>query len=574
MSLSIGLDTAVSALRAHQLAVDVASHNIANAQTPGFSRQRALLQAVGGASIDRFSGSSTLGQAGHGVDASAVNRMRDVFLDYQARQTLSTKGQYTSYSDPLSQTEVVFNDPSDTGLSSLMAKFWASWQDVVNNPESSSARAALVNGTTTLTSRLNGAFQQLTTQRTDLNMRVTAIADQVNAAASEIASLNSQVQQAELTGQNANDLRDRRDLLLDQLSSLGQITYNEQADKTVSVYLGNHELVTGTTVRVVSAVQDITNPGMNKLIFATDNANVTTTTGELRGVLDARDTALPGLISKLDTLASELIGAVNGIHQTGYGLDQATGLAFFTGSDAQSIALNPLLAASPRSIAAAAAANAPGDGSNALAIANLQLAPVLPAGIAGSNLVVGATLSAGITVGRLAVAGTVQPGTYFMVANAGNVELRQGSPAGTLVGTATLGGIAPGTGAITFMLGANAVATISVTNATAGAYTAAQQQTDLIAVPNNTIVAAESPDKYYAGLVTTLGSEVNRANGVAESSGMLNDHIEQMRQSVSGVNLDEEVTNMNAAQHAYESAARVISTIDSMLDTLINRTAV
>jgi flagellar hook-associated protein 1 len=445
MSLSIGLGTAVSALRAHQLAVDVASHNIANAQTPGFSRQRVLLTPLGGTSVDRYSGGSVLGQAGQGVDASSVNRMRDVFLDYQARQTLSSKGQFTGYSDPLSQAEVVFNDPSDGGISSLMAKFWASWQDLVNNPESSSARAALVNGASTLTTRLNGAFQDLTTQRTDLNKRVSSIADRINSAAGQVADLNIQVQQAELTGQNANDLRDRRDLLLDQLSSLGQITYNEQADKTVSVYLGNHELVSGTTTRTVSAIQDTANPGMNKLVFAADGAAVTTTTGELRGVLDARDVAFPALITKLNTLASEMIGSVNSIHKAGYGLNQATGLDFFSGTDAQSIALNPTLAASPNSIAAAAAPNAPGDGSNALAIANLQLAAVLPAGRAGTNLVVGSALRAGVTVGALSVAGSAQPGSYYLVTNGANLVLRQGSLTGPVVGTATLADIPMGT---------------------------------------------------------------------------------------------------------------------------------
>lgn len=575
MSLSLGLDTAVSALRAHQLAVDVASHNIANAQTEGFSRQRVLLRPMDGAMVDRFSGNSILGQPGHGVDASAVNRMRDLFLDFQARQTLSSKGQYSSYSDPLNQAQVVFNDPSDTGLSSLMAKFWASWHDVVNNPESSSARAALVNGATTLTTRLNGAFQQLTMQRADLNMRVSSIADQVNSAAAEIASLNSQVQQAELTGQSANDLRDRRDLLLDQLSSLGQVTFTEQADRTVAVYLGNHELVSGTTTRQVSAVQDTANPGMNKLVFSADGVAVTSTTGALRGVLDARDVAFPALINKLNTLASELIGGVNGIHSAGYGLDQATGLAFFTGTDAQSIALNQVLATSPQSIAAAANPNATGDGSNALAIANLQLASVLPAGLAGSNLVVGGTLSAGVTVSALTVNGRMQPGQYYLVSGAGaTLELRQGSATGTLVGTASLADIPVGKGTIAFMSGATTTAAITVNNTGMGAYTIAQQQTDLTTAPNNSLVVAEAPDKYYANLVTMLGSDVNRSQGMADSSTMLNDHIEQMRKSVSGVNLDEEITNLNAAQHAYQSAARVISTIDAMLDTLINRTAV
>jgi len=120
LGLSVGLDTAVKALRAHQLAVDVASHNIANAQTPGFSRQRVLLRPIGLDGSDHFSRDNLRGRAGYGVDAKDVNRIRDTFLDFQARQGMSSRGQYQAFSAPLSNAEVVFNDPSDDGMSSLL----------------------------------------------------------------------------------------------------------------------------------------------------------------------------------------------------------------------------------------------------------------------------------------------------------------------------------------------------------------------------------------------------------------------------------------------------------------------
>lgn len=465
MGLSVGLDTAVKALRAHQLAVDVASHNIANANSPGFSRQRVLLRPLGIDGSDHFTRDSLLGRTGFGVDASDVNRVRDVFMDFQARQALGTKGQYDQYSQTISQAEVVFNDPSDDGLGALLGQFWSSWQDVVTNPESSAARTTLVNAATTLTTRIQRAYTTLQQQRTDLNQQVGGIADRINAAATEIASLNFQIKQVELSGDKANDLRDRRDLLLDQLSGIAQVSYSEQGDHTVTVYLGNHELVTGNTARAVQAVPDAANPGMTALQFALDGAPVTTTTGELRGILDARDTALPGIIGKLNQLASGLIRSVNAVHQTGYGLDNSTGLDFFTGTDASDIAINAALAASPDKIAAAGAASSPGDGSHALLIADLQKANTMAAG-------------------------------------------------------------------------------------------------------------TQTFDQYYANMVSVLGADVNRAKGMADSGQMLVDHLDNMRQSVQGVNIDEEVTNLNSAQHAYEAAARVITSIDEMLDTLINRTGI
>ena len=572
MGLSIGLDTAVKALRAHQLAVDVASHNIANAQSPGYSRQRVLLRPVGLDGSDHFSRDNLLGRAGFGVDAKDVNRVRDLFMDFQARQSMSSQSQYQALSTPIENAEVVFNDPSDDGISALLGKFWAAWHDVTNEPESSPARVALVHATTTFTTRLRSAHDELTQQRVDLNQTVSGIADQINAKASELASLNLQIQQVELNGDMANDLRDRRDLLMDDLSKLGNISYAEDASGSQTVYLGTHELVVGTSARKINTIQDPANPGMVKLQFAIDNDDVSVSSGQLKGVLDARDTALPDLIAKLNTFASGLINSVNSIHQAGYGLDNTTGLAFFTGTDASNIAVNSVLAGSPQSIAAATGANQPGNPSNALAIANLQQATNMLAGSAASNLVVNEALSAGNVAGGISLASSLQPGSYSLVAAGPNVELRYGGPTGPVVGTATLAAIAPPGGTITFTNGANTVASIKVTST--GAYSAAQQLTDLTAAGNNTLQVEASPSTYYGNIVAVLGADVNRAKGLSDSAQLLVDHLDGMRQSVQGVNIDEEVTNLNASQHAYNAAAKVISTIDEMLDTLINRTGV
>lgn len=572
MGLSIGLDTAVKALRAHQLAVDVASHNIANAQSPGYSRQRVLLRPVGLDGSDHFSRDNLLGRPGFGVDAKDVNRVRDLFMDFQARQSMSSQSQYQALSTPIENAEVVFNDPSDDGISALLGKFWAAWHDVTNEPESSPARVALVHATTTFTTRLRSAHDQLTQQRVDLNQTVAGIAEQINAKASELASLNLQIQQVELNGDMANDLRDRRDLLLDDLSKLGNISYAEDDSGSQTVYLGTHELVVGTSARTINTIQDPTNPGMVKLQFAIDNDDVGVSSGQLKGVLDARDVALPELIDKLNSFASGLINSVNSIHQAGYGLDNSTGLAFFTGTDASDIAVNTVLSGSPQSIAAATGANQPGNPANALAIANLQQATNMLSGFAASNLVVNESLSAGNTASGISLGSSLQPGTYSLVAAGPNVELRYGGPTGPVVGTATLAAITPPGGTITFTNGANTVATIGV--ASAGPYSAAQQLADLTAAGNNTLQIEASPSTYYGNIVAVLGADVNRAKGLADSAQLLVDHLDGLRQSVQGVSIDEEVTNLNASQHAYNAAAKVISTIDEMLDTLINRTGV
>jgi flagellar hook-associated protein 1 FlgK len=572
VGLSVGLDTAVKALRAHQLAVDVASHNIANAQSPGYSRQRVLLRPIGLDGSDHFSRDSLLGKAGFGVDAKDVNRIRDTFLDFQARQSLSNKGQFGALASPLANAEVVFNDPSDDGMSSLLAKFWSAWHDVVNEPESSPARTALVHATTTFTTRLQAAHDQLNQQRIDLNQQVSGIADQINAKSQEIATLNLQIKQVELNGDMANDLRDRRDLIVDDLAKLANISYSEDDTGSMTVYLGTHELVFGTSARQINVVPDPADPGMVNLQFAIDNDKVNVSSGQLKGVLDARDVALPDLINKLNSFASGLINSVNSIHQQGYGLDNSTGLAFFTGTDASNIALNTTLSGNPQSIAAASGASQPGNPANALAIANLEQASNMLAGLGGSNLVVNESLSAGTSAKGITLASSLQPGTYQIVANAGNLELHYGSATGPLIGTATLATINPPGGVIAFTNGTGTVASINI--AATGPYTAAQQLTDLTTAGNDSLQVETSATTFYGNIVSVLGADVNRAQGLEQSSGLLVDHLDGLRQSVSGVNIDEEVTNLNASQHAYNAAARVITTIDDMLDTLINRTGI
>ena len=228
MGLSIGLDTAVRALRAHQLGIDIASHNVANASTPGFSRQRVLLRPVGLTGASSSSNSALLGRAGFGVDASDVNRVRNPMLDFQARISISSRAQYGVLADALSQSELIFNEPSDEGVGNALSQFWNAWQDVVNDPEAPASRTTLAHATTTLSLRMNSVRASLGVQRDDLNLQLSSLATEINSRAEEIADLNLQIKQVELNGEMANDLRDRRDVLLDELAGLGEVSYSEQ----------------------------------------------------------------------------------------------------------------------------------------------------------------------------------------------------------------------------------------------------------------------------------------------------------------------------------------------------------
>ena len=179
---------------------------------------------------------------------------------------------------------------------------------------------------------MNDAYDQISQQRLDLNQTVSSIGAQINSRATEIAGLNLQIKQVELNGDMANDLRDRRDLILDELSTLGNISYAEDDTGSMSVYLGTHELVFGTSARTVNTVDDLANPGMVKLQFAIDNDDVNVSNGQLKGILDARGVALRALLEKVNNFATGIMNSVNSLHQTGFGLDCITGRAFFTGT--------------------------------------------------------------------------------------------------------------------------------------------------------------------------------------------------------------------------------------------------
>jgi flagellar hook-associated protein 1 FlgK len=196
-------------------------------------------------------------------------------------------------------------------------------------------------------------------------------ADQINQISNQLAALNRQIVQVEVLGQRANDFRDRRDLLIDQLSEIVPVAAVEQADGSVTVTLGGHALVTGQTVDQVTTTP--TGPGgMSEVRFTSDNTVANITGGELRGLIDARDTNVPGYLAQVNTMATNLMNAVNGLHSAGFGLDGVSGRAFFTGTNASDMAVNATIVADPRQVAAADAAGQTGNSATALAIAQLR----------------------------------------------------------------------------------------------------------------------------------------------------------------------------------------------------------
>ena len=443
VSTFMGLETTLRGILAQQLALDVTGHNIANANTVGYSRQRASLVATDPYTVPGVTRPPQAGQLGTGVDVDQYERIRDSFIDLQLRAQTMLNGANQATQDGLQQVEQAFNEPSDSGLNSLLAKYWSAWQDVSNSPENLATRQTLAAAASSLAGGFNQVSQQLSTLQTQTATNVTYTINDVNSIGTQIAALNDAIAKSTVTGDHPNDLLDQRDLLIDKLSELGNVALANGANGAVDVSIGGAALVTGATSATLA------------------EASLTSlTSGKLSALVRLRDTTIPGYQTQLNTIASTLISQTNTAHAAGFDLSGTAGGTFFTGTDAATIGVNSALVTNPALIAASGNGQ-PGNAAAALAINTLR--------------------------------GTV------------------------VIGSATI-------------------------------------------------------DQAYSQLVTRIGSDSQEAQRSLDTSSLLASTLQSKRDSVSGVSLDEEMTNMVRFQRGYQASARALSAMDDMLDTLITRT--
>lgn len=424
-----GLQTSLRALMAQQTALDTTAHNIANINTVGYTRQTTDLAASTPYNLQAGVTSSGGGaQLGQGVDVVGFTRAREVFGDLQFRAQQMLSGQASTQAQALGQAQDLAGEPSDTGINALLAKYHDAWQSLADNPESTSAKAALVGTAKSLATAINQLDQGLAQIQTTASSQYTAQTGPqgpVQAAATEIGQLNSSIKDAVARGQSPNDLLDRRDVLLDQLSALGQTSTTDLGNGSISVQFGDAAapLVNDTTVTWPQTLTSATGGKLGALI---DLGSATGPVGAYR--------------SDLDAMANSLATSTNALQPA----------AFFSGTTAATLTV----------------------------------------------VATSATVAAGSTG----------------AAGAGDLALQ-------------LSGLRGGT-----------------------------------------------TDSQYATLIQNMGSGAADAQRRSDTSTSLASAADARRQSVSGVSLDEELTDMLKFQRGYQAASRALSTMDQMLDTLINRT--
>jgi flagellar hook-associated protein 1 len=366
--LSHTLDIARRAMAAQQSVLAVIGHNVANTSTAGYSRQVARLVQE----------TPTLGTAqdyGNGVRVADVYRQRDRVLDQELRQDLSDLGRWESRAGRLEMIEGIVNEPSDASVSAAMDEFWNAWSELSSDPDDQTRRAVVREQGRVLTYRMQTMVSRVEQLGQDIDNEISTRVDEFNLLLSDLQNLNTMVKESTLQGEAANDLRDRRDLLLDQLTQLADVTYGEREDGVLYVRLDHTMILDEAQYRPLGIQTSQNERGQRQVhIVLPTGESPEVDSGEIGGLIELRQETLPEFLEQLDSLAVSLIDEVNNLHRAG-----PSGVDFFYGTGARDIAVAAQVEANLGSINTSTSGLV-GDNDIALAITQLRDARVLQSG--------------------------------------------------------------------------------------------------------------------------------------------------------------------------------------------------
>ncbi|MBI5467009.1 MAG: flagellar hook-associated protein FlgK, partial [Candidatus Kerfeldbacteria bacterium] len=536
---------------------EVTGQNIANVQTEGFSRQEVSFEATS----PRSTGQGILGT---GVKISAIQRAHNQFIFGQITDEEIVKNNYTVRKDSFDQLEVLFNQNTGGDLSGALNNFFASVQDLSTNPTGLAERATMLARGQSLELGLNQMRQKLFQQQQNLDQTVDTKITEINNLTTQIAALNKNIHGSETGTLSANDLRDQRDKLIRTLSQKIDVNIMSEVNGQMSLTLKNgRALVLGNTAFTVSAQVNGDNNGFKDVMLDDGAGNRTNVTsiiqgGELRGLIDMRDTEVGKVRDQLDRLTAGFVREFNRVHQNGQGLDGQTGRNFFT----------PL--------SATVLVNTNNTGSGNVAVANASPATASVDKYEFTFTAANTVSLRNLTTGQASGTFTFATGTAFNVA----VGL-----AVTITGSAAVGD------RFRFSLSENASSTVSVdsqivsdTRKIAAGKTSLSDggnALDLAALQrafnfDGTSMTRAGSGSYtfndfYSSIVANLGvSSQTTQTTLTEQEGILT-QLKNRRESSDGVSLDEEMINMVKFQQAYNASARVLSVVNDLFTTLQNK---
>ncbi len=565
-------NTARTGLTTHQSAINVTSHNIANSSTVGYSRQRATITTTRPITIG-----GEAGQIGTGSQVAAIERVRDSFLDYQVRVETSELGKYSAKAEYLSQVEGIFNEPSDTGLSTMLGEFFDAFQELSKQSTSSSTRVVVAQKTQALCDTLNNTYTKLEKLKEDAQSAIKSNVKEINSILEQLTTLNDQIRIVSITGEQPNDLMDSRDALLDELSSKFGI------DIDTKEFNGNNITATdllGLTYANGESLNPLVNAAPNgevtRLAYITD---IDVNTGELTYYVNGDTTSE-------NNKRVIIIGAIteeeaNEMMKSGVILTNGNGDALNTDgaplvngstTDKDKIMIfNPLKGEIAGEMEVQDSIQSYMDQLDNLAKGIALAVNAIHSGSLDSNL--------DPTKGVIDFFVNSEDSANEAGISAKNISLNKeilDDPSKINTKTDKDSGEGDGARALAIAQLQSTLLTINAVNGLNAAGNPITREDFLkdkfteggLTITNDT-ASGTKIESYFQDIIDKLGVETQHANRVVSNEEDLLTSLELNRLSVSGVSLDEEMTNLIQFQKAYSANAKTITTVIEMLDVIL-----
>ena len=549
-----GIELGKKSIIAHSKAIGTVGHNISNAGVEGYSRQRVRMEASEPLYFPHLNREHTPGQVGQGVDAVWVERIEDELMEGRIVGRLARGGYWETRDHYLLQVERIYNEPDEISGRVLMDQFWESWQQLVKNPESLAVRDTVRERGVALIDNIHENFKQLKTVRDMLNTEVETAVNRINEILDNTAQLNNEIARVEALGDRPNDLYDKRDVLIRELGTYLNVSTNGQDPDEFNVHTGGRHLLQGKIAYHLQLVDDPANEGYFRVAWVENGEDIQIEGGKLASYLELRDVDLRREIAKLDQMTINFIDLVNENHRKAYNLQGETGVDFFTeypfvnNVDGNFDADGDGAADQTRLFRIT--------GENRLQAQEqigLQGTLTFAAAEGTVNIDYYPTDTVETLVRRINTSGSEVVARFPLAHPAGWIEVNP------LI-AADVSRIAAGWG-------------VNGRPAEAGDGRGAQSIAD---IRNNEVMVGRlrSFDAFFAERIADVGVRGAVARDTHQNEKLVLKELNDMKSSVTGVNVDEEFTEMIKFQHGYSAAARFVNEIDKMLDIIINRIGV
>lgn len=566
MGLLSALGLGSRALMSYQDAVRITGHNISNASTEGYTRQRVNFQTATPENL-------RVGIIGRGVNIASIERLADDFLNRSLRNGGSDLRSLDIKQTALSQAQSVFQELGDGDLSSAFDDFFDALDELSQHPEDTATRQNVVEKTRNLASTFRSIHTGLTDIRKNLDVEVVNTVGEVNSLTSQIADLNRRILESEVaasaTGSSEpNDLRDQRDLALRRLGEIVEVKVVELSDGQVNVFAGGDPLVTqGVSNSLTTAVTSSGGLSVHTPIFSGNNGPVTLRSGRLEGLITSRDTTIQRYITDMNTLAGGVIRELNKVHAGGQG---TTAFSTLTGIHAVSSATADL--------DAAGLDLTPVNGSFTVHVRNKVTGAVVSTNIPvdldgiGSDSTLTSIASAINAISNV-TASVGADNKLTVAADSSDYEFSFGNDTSHALAALGMNVMFQGEDAsdidVSDMLDGDPTKLASATSFAPGDNSNALA---LVGLRSSKVMSsgASTLEEYYQGSVGALAVETEQHLNDFSGQQFRMDLLENQRQEVSGVNIDEEMVKMIDYQRTYQASARFISVVDDMLNTLVN----